>query len=53
VDGVLEYYASGGDALEGPLEERPQDAPVNPYDDMDPSLLGGEGAGLLVVVIVV
>lgn len=33
-----DYYAVGADE---PLEERPLDAPVDPYADIDPELLGG------------
>jgi hypothetical protein len=37
---VEDYLAAGGD--EG-LEERPLDAPIDPFADIDPDLIGGEG----------
>jgi hypothetical protein len=42
IDAALDYYAAtGGDA--GPeLAERPEDAPVNMFDDINPELLGGQ-----------
>ena len=34
-----EFYAAGADEA---VEERPMEAPVDPYAEMDPELLGGE-----------
>jgi len=36
-----DFYAAGDDSLEEPAME----APIDPYADMDPELLGGEGLG--------
>jgi hypothetical protein len=36
---IEDYMAAGGDEA---VEERPMAAPVDPYADIDPELLGGE-----------
>lgn len=41
IDAALEYYDAAGDEATGGLEERPEDAPVNMFADMDPDLVGG------------
>ena len=41
IDAALDYYAVESAEATSVLEERPEDAPVNMYADMDPELVGG------------
>lgn len=44
IDVALEYYDAAGDEAIGMIEERPENAPVDMFADMDPDLVAGADA---------
>jgi hypothetical protein len=51
IDAALEYYEAVGGEDAAELSLRPDDAPVNMYEDINPELIGGEAQVKLVITL--